>query len=81
MNTGFIWKRTSLIPGLSMSQWNGLTLHAWKSGEWKVMTDCPADVLAHWEQQTTGEDLEDAQQRAQAAAMVQLQQRNQPLNR
>jgi hypothetical protein len=51
--------------------YQGLTLHAFPEGAWKVIKD--SVVVAHWEEQTTGKDINEAKQRAQAAALVQLQ--------
>lgn len=49
--------------------WRGLTLHAFPDGAWKVIMD--TEVVAHWEEQTSGNDINEAMQRAQAAAIVQ----------
>lgn len=64
----FAWSAHPTQPDMTCCLWNGITLHAWKTGEWKVIKDF--EVLTHWEEQTTGKNIKDAQRRAQAAAMV-----------
>jgi hypothetical protein len=76
----FAWTKHPTQTDMLCCLWMDLSLHVWKSGEWKVMGDIGHDmhgVLVSHSVQTTGKNLKDAQQRAQAAAMVQLQLRDQ----
>ena len=57
-------------------EWNGFVLTVSIYGEWNVVswngdTSRPGTVLVYHTMQTKGNDLQDAQQRAQAAAMIQ----------
>ena len=56
--------------------WNGLVLNAHPDGQWNVVdwngdTSRPGTILVDDAMQAKGNDLQDAQQRAQAAAMIQ----------
>lgn len=68
----FNWKHVVPPAGrYAYCSWGGFTLHAFPEGAWKVILD--TTVIAHWEEQTTGQDLEDAKRRCQAAAIVHYQ--------
>ena len=51
------------------SLWLGMTLYAYAEWYWRVVRD--TDVIAHWSEQAAGKDINEAKQRAQAAAIVQ----------
>lgn len=56
-------------PLTSRCMWQGYTLEAWKDGRWLVYSPS-RDTVRSYETQTTGSNLEDAQRRAQGAAMI-----------
>lgn len=50
--------------------YKGLTLFASTSGSWAVWDKVSVEPIVSWRSQVKGSDLQDAQRRAQAAAMV-----------
>jgi hypothetical protein len=88
MNThSFKWRKPEGLHDQLLCEWQGLIMWAGKDGTWNVVKPGrgdfePGTVLVSNEDQAKGKNMKDAQQRAQAAAMVQLQLRlQQPLNR
>lgn len=67
LNTPFEWQRAKHYPG-TYCTWNGLTLHAFNEGAWKVLDG--TTVLDHFGNSTPDTDIHGAQRRAQAAAMI-----------
>jgi len=63
-------------PDMMHAEWRGLLLRAWEDGRWEVLGPRRNDRYGHLvghQQQTAGKDINEAKQRAQAAAIVQLQ--------
>lgn len=66
----FNWVRVSPPMGdFARCLRRGLTLHAFPDGAWKVIAG--TEAIAHWEEQASGKDINEAMRRAQAAAIVQ----------
>lgn len=75
----FYWKKT-LCAGEQECNWRGLRLVAFTNGEWAVGKLTYGQLREHYwimlvdhAMQTKGKDINEAKQRAQAAAIVQLQ--------
>lgn len=68
----FDWKPVPhQADGLEATAFGFLDCHASATGEWKVIL--AATVLVCWKDQAKGKDINEAKQRAQAAAIVHLQ--------
>ena len=68
----FNWRKAAhQADGLEVTMYGAIHCHAWTTGEWKVIHGTA--VLAHWSEQSKGSNINEAKQRAQGAAIVQLQ--------
>lgn len=72
----FLWKRPyGAADGQELCEWNGLALWADMHGEWRVVrmgaNGRRGEVLITSADQINGKDIDEAKQRAQAAAIVQ----------
>lgn len=76
--SAFNWKTEPLLAdGQQYAEWRGLFLWANDLGEWSVVRlatiyERSTTLITH-DDQTKGKDINEAKQRAQAAAIVQLQ--------
>lgn len=75
--SAFNWKTDrTLADGQQYAEWRGLILWADYLGQWRVVRknrSAPSSILITHDDQTKGKDINEAKQRAQAAAIVQLQ--------
>lgn len=73
----FDWKTDrTLADGQQYAEWRGLILWADDLGQWRVVRKnraAPSSILITHEDQVNGKDINEAKQRVQAAAIVQLQ--------
>ena len=72
----FVWTEPyGIADHQQVCEWNGLVLNAHPNGQWNVVywngdTSRPGITLVDDAMQAKGNDLQDAQRRAQAAAMI-----------
>ena len=71
------WEQHAGCPAdMWHADWKGLLLRVWTDGRWEVLGPKRAGMfgkLVDHAMQTKGKDINEAKQRAQAAAIVQLQ--------